>query len=271
MKLSPAPVPVRISSPAVARSAAPTRANFGLEPAGPRAGWRQSVFKPRAAASLWPSREPAEPLPSRRQAVAFVRAELPVPDHSGHGRGESRSSERTTAHGLEAGTPSSERPAQRWPFPAARLPTTACDPKEPSLRLVPAESRGESLADLLNALKVSAEELDRAGIQRHSGHLRRTTRGVPAGGSGGNRHGARASRRAMDALAETEVLDHSAGSRDAHGCIAGPQAPTLAGPSLPPQLLNFDHQNSSLRPNRRRTSSWPISLLLATIAHIGRR
>src|ERR1700733_8122766 len=35
LKLSSAPVPVRISSPVVAPSVAPTRAEFGLEPAGP--------------------------------------------------------------------------------------------------------------------------------------------------------------------------------------------------------------------------------------------
>jgi hypothetical protein len=50
---------------------------------------------------------------------------------------------------------------------------------------------------------------------------------------------------------------------------AGPQAPPLAGPSLPPQLLKFDHRNSSLRPKRRRMPSWPISLVLAMIVILG--
>ncbi|MGB6941663.1 MAG: hypothetical protein WBE37_04580, partial [Bryobacteraceae bacterium] len=50
---------------------------------------------------------------------------------------------------------------------------------------------------------------------------------------------------------------------------AGPQAPTLAGPSLPPQLVSFEPKNSSLRGNRKRVSTWPISLLVATILVLG--
>src|SRR5665213_1558710 len=80
--LSPAPVPVRISSPAVARSAAPTSATFRLQPAGPapvgEIGFRAARGGQAAAIA-----NPAEPLPSRRQAVAFVRAEWPVPDRGG--------------------------------------------------------------------------------------------------------------------------------------------------------------------------------------------
>lgn len=46
--------------------------------------------------------------------------------------------------------------------------------------------------------------------------------------------------------------------------LSGPQAPPLAGPSLPPQLLNFDQKNSRVQVERKR-STWPLSLLVATI------
>jgi hypothetical protein len=49
--------------------------------------------------------------------------------------------------------------------------------------------------------------------------------------------------------------------------VAGPQATTLAGPCLPPQLLNF-HQNSGVRRNRKRVS-WPVSLMLGVVLILG--
>ena len=81
-KPSPTPVPVRLSSPAVARAAAPTRAEAVLEPAGsaPAAKIR---FQAARGGDLAAVGAPAEPLLPRRQSVAFVRAELPVPDHNG--------------------------------------------------------------------------------------------------------------------------------------------------------------------------------------------
>ncbi len=70
---APTAVPVRIGSPAMATPAARRRPQFGLKPAEPvPAG--EVLFKCRAPQNLPQAHKSAEPLPSRRQSVAFVRA-----------------------------------------------------------------------------------------------------------------------------------------------------------------------------------------------------
>lgn len=60
----------------------------------------------------------------------------------------------------------------------------------------------------------------------------------------------------------TPVAPDSAGRA---AVIAGPQTPTLAGPSLPRQLRQFAHQPSGLRPRGTRWPAWPLSLLAVTV------
>jgi hypothetical protein len=267
VKLSPAPVPVRISSPVVAPSTAPAPVQFGLEPAGP-APAGEIGFKPARGVLSAAIAESAQPLPSRRQAVAFVRAELPVPDHSGISVANlAQMSEAQLKPVLphQNATQQNGQPKNGISQPLAYQPL----PGKPSLAPSQLKLTGESLADLLHALKISNEELDRVGI----GAIQAAFGQQPA-------------LRLLPAPAEIVTAPappaaqwmHSRkpkftsiapDDRPSSAVFAGPQAPPLAGPSLPPQLLNFDHQNSSLRPNRGRMPSWPISLLLATILILG--
>jgi hypothetical protein len=135
--------------------------------------------------------------------------------------------------------------------------------------LVPSalKATGESLADLLSALKISAEELEQAAIhaiQASFGEQPATSLlAAPAeivAAPAPPAQFMRSQKPKFTAIAPGNI---------AHGAVlAPPQAPPLAGPSLPPQLLNFDHQNSSLRRNRSQ-HSWLISLLVATIVILG--
>jgi hypothetical protein len=53
---------------------------------------------------------------------------------------------------------------------------------------------------------------------------------------------------------------------------AGPQAPTLAGPCLPPQLRNFtENQGAGYRPRKKRTGAptWMVSVLVAMGLFLG--
>ena len=261
-KPSPTPVPVRLSSPAVARAAAPTRAEAVLEPAG-SAPAEKIRFQAARGGDLAAVGAPAEPLLPRRQSVAFVRAEVPVPDHNG-------TSVANLAPMSEAGLKPVVlyRPTDGVSMPLAyqSLPYKT---NEPSLGSSQLKLTGQSLADLLHALQLSAEEFDRAAIhaihaafgQQPAAHLLPPPREVltaPAPPAG------------KWMRAQTPKLTPIVPAEREHTAVfAGPQAPPLAGPSLPPQLVNFDHQNSSLRPRRRGLGSWPISVLLAIILTLG--
>jgi hypothetical protein len=247
----------------MARSAAPTRAQFGLQPAGPEPAGEIGFKAARGGMSVAIA-EPAEPLPSRRQAIAFVRAEFPAPDYSGI----------SVANLAPMSAPDKNgQPKDGLSLPLAYQPLAyqplPYHPKEPSLASSHLKLAGQSLADLLQALKISTEELDRAAIaaiqaafgQQPAVCLLSAPAEIvtaPAPPAAQWMHSQK-----------PKFSSVAPGDRENGAVFAGPQAPPLAGPSLPPQLLNFDHQNSSLRPNRRRLSSWPISLLLATILLLG--
>ncbi len=265
VKLSLTPVPVRISSPAVAPFAAPTRAEFGLQPAGPAPAGEIS-FKPARASQSAAIAETAEPLPARRQAIAFVRAELPVPEHGGISVANlAQMSETEFKAVLPQRNGQPVQPKDGLSQPLANHPLAG----KPALAASQLKLADESLADLLQALKISTEELDRAAISEIHAAF-----------------GQQPAVRLLSAPAEIVTAPappaaqwmHSQkpqfssiapADRGSAALFAGPQAPPLAGPSLPPQLLNFDQQNSTLRTNRGRMPSWPISLLLATIVLLG--
>jgi hypothetical protein len=50
---------------------------------------------------------------------------------------------------------------------------------------------------------------------------------------------------------------------------AGPQAPPLAGPSLPPHFLKLDQPGSSVRFKRKRLLGWQATLLAGTLLILG--
>ncbi len=128
---------------------------------------------------------------------------------------------------------------------------------------------GESLGELLNGLKNSAEEFDRAAIhaieasfyeQPAVGLLSAPSEIVTAPAP----PAAQWIRSQKPKF--TPIPPEHAGRAT---MTAGPQAPPLAGPKLPPQLVNFEPRDSGLRRNRRRGSGWPISLLVATVVILG--
>jgi hypothetical protein len=254
-ELSPVPVPVGIGSPAIAPPVAPAPAQCGFKPAEPQqlgaidfeaANWDEFAAIP----------QPAGPLPSRRQSVAFMRAELPGTGCEGMALGElaplaplvprsgiERSGDATTPLGCELRSPS--------------LVSSGLNPAEPSL------------AGLLNALRISAEELEYSAIRAiHTSFAAQS--GVALLSAPAEIVQAPAPAGAQCLRSEKPKftpVEPQTGGRAA--VLAGPQTPTLAGPSLPPQLLNFHQQTSSVRPRRSRWSSWPLSLLVITVIILG--
>jgi hypothetical protein len=251
----------------MATSAVPAPVEHSLEPAGPAPVEKISFTAARGVPSAAVD-ESAQPLPSRHQSVAFVRAEIPLPDHSGitvANLAQMRETQLKPALSGQNASHQNGQPNDGLSVPLAYQPQLV----KPSLAPSQLKLTGESLADLLQALKISYEELDRVGI----GAIQAAFRQQPE-------------QRLLSAPAEIVTAPappaakwlHSRkpkftsiapGDRPSSALFAGPQAPPLAGPSLPPQLLNFEHQNSSLRPNRGRMPSWPISLLVATILLLG--
>ena len=82
MKLMPAPVPARKSSPVLAPLPAVQAVEYGLQTAT-LAPVTEVRFEPASSAPSRPLDRSVEPLPSRRRSVAFVRAEVPGAEHSG--------------------------------------------------------------------------------------------------------------------------------------------------------------------------------------------
>ncbi len=260
MKPAASPVPVRISSPAARLATTLARDQFGFQPAGRRPAGDISFQAARAGQPELIA-EPAQPLLSRRQSVAFVHATLPVADHSGMALADLAPLDRAP---LKPVVP--YRNGQPKPGIAAPLD---CKAGQPFVLPSQLKVTDDSLADLLNALKVSAGELDQAGIDA----IQASFREQPAVGllpAPEEIVTAPAPPAAQWLIAQKPKFTPIAPEHAGRATVtAGPQAPTLAGPSLPPQLVNFEPKNSSLRRNRKRASTWPVSLLLATIVILG--
>ena len=103
---------------------------------------------------------------------------------------------------------------------------------------------GASLVELLAALKISVEGDRSSRYRRYSRHP--SVRNPPRACFPLRRKSLRLPRlQPCNGCVRDKPKFHRHRARK-HGLggasIAGPQAPTLAGPSLPPQLLNFDHR-----------------------------
>ena len=263
LKVIPTPVPARLFSPAFTQPAAFAITEFGLQPAG-LASTGEISFQGAGAVQPKPLEQAAEPVPSRRQSVVFVRAALPVADHSGlafAGLAEVDHKPLKPVLPHPNGQPQNDKQNAGVSTPLAYKSS------EPSLVSSRLELNGESLAELLSVLKVSAEELDRAGIQAIEASFYEqpamsllsaapeiVTAPAPPAAQWMRSHKPKF----------TPIPPEYAGRSTV---MAGPQAPPLAGPCLPPQLLNFE--NSSLRGKRKRAASWPVSLLIATVVLLG--
>ena len=129
---------------------------------------------------------------------------------------------------------------------------------------------GESLAELLNALKASVEETERRAIQAIEASFREQPTAcllsAPA-----DIVTAPAPPAEQWMRTEKPKFTGVAPEYTGHGRakIARPQAPPLAGPSLPPQLLNLTQQNTKLRPKRQRVYGWPLTLMMAPSSYLG--
>jgi hypothetical protein len=266
VQLSLSPIPARISSPAVAPSAETPRAEFCLETAGPAPIGEISFHSARGGRRSAP-KQPVELLPSRLQAVAFVRAEMPGADHSGLAVAD------LTQLAAARLTPVVSR-QNGQPKPEALSTPLDYSPSAPAFVSSQVELAGESLAELLNALKISEEELEQAAIQviRASFHDRPAMSLLSAPPEIVR---APAPPAEQWMRAPSPKFTASAPDNGVRGSgIAGPQAPTLAGPSLPPQLRNFiAHQNSVLRPHRKRVTAptWIVVSLVVALVTLGGR
>jgi hypothetical protein len=147
-------------------------------------------------------------------------------------------------------------------------------PKSGSLAYISSriELAGASLVEMLRALEKSAEELEQAGIRE----IRETFDAQP--GTlllSAPKEVIMAPAPPADKWLRSPKLVFTPQAPSAAGfqaLSAGPQAPTLAGPCLPPQLRNFT-ENAALsqRPPRKRAGAptWLISVLVATALFIG--
>ncbi len=262
MKVNPAPVPARISSPALATAAA-TCAKVGLKPAGPQPAG-EIKFRVASGGDTEAFDQLAEPLFSRRQSVAFVRAELPMAERGGLALADLTEAPADPGDArLKPVVP--YRNGQPGHGISAPLAYRTNGPSLVASRL---KLAGESLVDLMNALKASAEEFDRAAIEAlQSSFLEEPAMGllsapeeIVASPAPPAEQFMRAQKPIFTAIAPENT--------SAAAVMIGPQGPTLAGPSLPPQLLNF-HKNSSLRGNRRRMPTWPLALLVVLAVFLG--
>jgi hypothetical protein len=263
MKLPPAPVPGRLTSPVLARATAPNREELGLPPAGPTPAGEISFQAARGGNSV-AIEQSVQPLPSLRQSVAFVHAELFRADRGGMAIADLAP---VDAPPLKAVVP--YRNGQPKDGMSTRLPYQPLPSKDKQPSFAPSRLKltGASLVDLLNALKISSEEIDRVSIDAIAASFREqppvallcapgeivTAPAPPA------EQWMRSQKPKFTAIAPE--------NKGRAAAIAGPQAPPLAGPSLPPQLLNF--QNSSLPRRRRQTANWLVSLLVATVVILG--
>lgn len=269
MKLIPAPVPARNSSPALAPPAAVEAVEFGLQTAA-LAPVTEVRFQAASSAPSRPLDESVEPLPSRRRSVAFVRAEVPGAEHSGFAIADlARQVNQPHDAGLKPmaayrnGQPRTTSPSDRMSAPLAYK---ASDPS-----LVPSQLNlaGASLVELLNALRTYTEECNRKAIdaihssfsRQPAAHLLAAPAEIVTAPAPPAREWMRSQKPKLTAIAP-EYAGRGA-------VIAGPQAPTLAGPSLPPQLINLDQENSRLHRNRKRATAWPLTLLIGTVVILG--
>jgi hypothetical protein len=263
MKLNPAPVPGVLTSPVLAQATSLKREERGLQLAGPTPAAEISFQAARGGKSRGIERR-ARPLPVLPPSVAFVRAELSRADRGGMAIADLAA---VNAMPLKAVLPYRNGQPKDDIFTLLAYQALPSKANEPSFVASQLNLAGASLIDLLSALKISGEEIDRAAIDAIAASFREqpavsllcapgeiVTAPAPPSDKW-----MRAQKPKFTAIAPENMGRAAA--------IAGPQAPPLAGPSLPPQLLNF--QNSSLRPRRRRTANWLASLLVATIVILG--
>jgi len=268
MKLSPAPVPARNSSPALGPLAAVQAVEFGLQTAT-LAPVTEVQFQAASSAPSRPLDQSVEPLPSRRRSVAFVRAEVPGAEHSGMAIADlARSVNKPQNAGLKPVAAYRNGQPRTSPSDGMSAPLVY-KASEPSLVPSQLNLAGASLIELLHALQTYTEEFNRKAIDAiHSSFSQQPVAHLLAAPAEIVTAPAPPASEWMGSQKPklTAIAPEYSGSG---AVIAGPQAPTLAGPSLPPQLINLDQENSRLHRNRKRAAAWPLTLLIGTVVILG--
>ncbi len=260
MELNLTPVPAPVSSPAVASSAsAPTLAIFSFSTAEMKEAG-EIGFQAAGCGEAAMLDQPVEPLPSRRRSVAFLRAELQGAAHSGLA---------TADFAGPLAQPDDVQPQNSQATNGVSAPLVF-EGNRPALLASRLQLAGASLAELLNALKASVEETERRAIQAIEASFRAQPTAcllsAPA-----DIVTAPAPPAEQWMRTEKPKFTGVAPEYTGHGRakITPPQAPPLAGPSLPPQLLNLTQENTKLGPKHQRVYGWPLTLMIGTVVILG--
>ncbi len=254
------PAPPRATAPAVVATeipnSEPSLQTANLVPPGDIDFEASPAWMPKA------QEQEAEPVPSRRRSVAFLRGAMPG----------------VTASELAlAGRTSTDEVSFTPVAPGASVTepsVAALPPKAGSLAFLSSkiDLAGASLSEILRALEKSAEELEQAAIraiqasfeERPAALLLSAPAEIVTAPAPPAEQWMRSPKLVFTPQAPANA-DHAALS-------AGPQTPTLAGPCLPPQLRNFaENQNSNRGPGRKRppAPTWMVSVLVAMLLFLG--
>jgi hypothetical protein len=255
------PAPARVNAPALVAAKSP-RAEFRLRPAG-LAPIGDIAFQAAPLDLPKAHQQSAEPAPSRRRSVAFVRAALQCVNTN-----ELAVADFTPPDEMQLTPPEGGNEAANTTNVAPLHPKAGCVAFISSKL----DLAAESLSDLLHALEASTEELERASIHAiHAAFQEQPTelllcapREIVTAPAPPAEQWMRSPR-----IVFTAKAPRNAGLAT---LTAGPQPPTIAGPCLPPQLRNFMEGHSSnprLRRKRAAAPTWMVSVLVATVLFLG--
>lgn len=239
----------RVPAPQIPLHSEPARSIVTLPP-GRLVPGGEIRLEPASGEQRFATPETTEPLPSRRRSVAFVRTELPLAQSGGMTLGNLAPLPRLLPH---SGT---DAAGQAF-APAAYAPRAIASV---SSSLEPAES----LSALLWGLQTEAAEADRRGVQAiESSFAAQPATPLLAAPAEIVQAPAPPCEKWMGTAKPkfTPVEPESAG----RAALIGPRAPTLAGPTLPPQLLNFGQQPAGIESRRKRFKTWPLVLVGALL------
>jgi hypothetical protein len=247
-------VPPRATAPALVAVKKTPPVEFYLKPAG-----LSPIGAVTFRAALLPlpkaHEQSAEPAPSRRRSVAFVRVALPGVLSSG-------------LASADFAPPDEMRLTP--PQDGNQISATPLDPNDGCVAFISSklELASESLSEMLHAWETSAEELEQAAIRAlHTSFQEQPTELLLCA----PREIVTAPAPPAEKWLRTPRLVFTAtapGNAGLATLAAGPQPPTLAGPCLPPQLQNFTESRSSRRRlagKRPAAPTWMITVLIIAL------
>jgi hypothetical protein len=248
------PVPPRATAPALVAAKKTPPVEFRLKPVG-LAPIGAITFQAALLRLPKAHEQSAEPAPSRRRSVAFVRVALPGVRSSGLAPADFAKPREMRLTPPKNGNQISAAPLH---------------PNEGSLAFISSklELAGESLSEMLRAWEISAEELEQAAIRAVQASFQEqptelllcAPRDIVAAPAPPAEQWMRTTRLVFAAKA--------LGSAGLATLAAGPRPPTLAGPCLPPQLQNFTESSSSrhrLPGKRPAAPTWMVTVLIIAL------